>query len=196
MKNLYDALLRAQQSIDEVEKDKTNSFHKYKYVSAEAMIRACRAALAAQGLVLIAAETNFSPVSAHDAVKLVEHESKSSPRREPDGSEVPGALESKTSQLTAMANDFVAVLNREYHLAHCPSGECVVFHQAWPVVPEKGRPTDKANAAADTASLGYFLRDLLLVPRVDEATDLDHESRDEAPRPAAKPAQTGWRSKS
>lgn len=41
----------------------------------------------------------------------------------------------------------------------------------WPFAEEKGRPLDKALAGALTSSLGYWLRDLLLVPRDDEDMD-------------------------
>jgi hypothetical protein len=37
----------------------------------------------------------------------------------------------------------------------------------WPVTLERGRPLDKAVAIASTSSLGYLLRDLLLMARVD-----------------------------
>ena len=53
----------------------------------------------------------------------------------------------------------------------------------WPVVMEKGRPLDKAWASALTSSLAYFLRDLLLMPRVEAGTDLNDNSRDAAPAP-------------
>lgn len=48
----------------------------------------------------------------------------------------------------------------------------------WPVVCEKGRPLDKAWASALTSSLAYFLRDLLLMPRVEAGTDLNDNTRD------------------
>ena len=48
----------------------------------------------------------------------------------------------------------------------------------WPIIPEKGRPWDKAHAGALTSSLAYFLRDLLLMPRVEEGTDMDSGDRD------------------
>ena len=48
----------------------------------------------------------------------------------------------------------------------------------WPIIPEKGRPWDKAHAGALTSSLAYFLRDLLLMPRVEEGTDMDSGERD------------------
>ena len=39
----------------------------------------------------------------------------------------------------------------------------------WPVIEDKGRPFDKALAGALTTSQSYVLRDLLLIPREDEA---------------------------
>lgn len=44
-KNLASALLAAQKALPSVGKDAKNSFHHYAYVSAEAMIGACRDAL-------------------------------------------------------------------------------------------------------------------------------------------------------
>lgn len=41
------------------------------------------------------------------------------------------------------------------------------------VVPEKGKPLDKAIAAASTFSLGYFLRGLLQIPRVGSEQEVD-----------------------
>ena len=62
-------------------------------------------------------------------------------------------------------------------LAHS-SGESLALVKEWPIVPGAGRPLDKAVASADTTALGYLLRDLLLMPRVDESDDMDHGSRD------------------
>lgn len=56
-------------------------------------------------------------------------------------------------------------LIRQYILVH-ESGEAIVFFTRWPVMVEKGRPLDKATAIADTLSLSYLLRDLLLMPRI------------------------------
>lgn len=41
------------------------------------------------------------------------------------------------------------------------------------IIPIKGRPYDKAEATALTYSLAYFLRGLLLLPRVDEDAEVD-----------------------
>lgn len=91
------------------------------------------------------------------------------------------------------------VFRRTWTLAHEGGGTLTLEQVPWPIVPDKGRPIDKAVAGADTASLGYFLRDLLQIPRVDEGDDMDHDSRDrgrdrdrgahdERPDPRAEPA--------
>ena len=69
-------------------------------------------------------------------------------------------------------------LRRHFDLIH-EGGGSKVLSQVWPIVPEKGRPLDKAVAAADTAGLGYLLRSLLLLPRVEKGTDLDEPRGDE-----------------
>ena len=68
-------------------------------------------------------------------------------------------------------------LVRHYRVLH-ESGEHLDADQVWPVVPGNGRPLDKALASAATASLAYFLRDLLLLPRVEKGVDLDDNERD------------------
>jgi hypothetical protein len=72
--------------------------------------------------------------------------------------------------------DGQAILVRGYLLAH-EGGGAMTCAQEWPVVPEKGRPLDKAVASADTTSLAYFLRSLLLLPRVDPSDDMDSDAR-------------------
>jgi hypothetical protein len=59
----------------------------------------------------------------------------------------------------------------------------------WPIVIEKGRPLDKATAAAHTASLGYLLRDILLLPVVEKGEELDDPLRDELNQEEEKPAR-------
>lgn len=81
---------------------------------------------------------------------------------------------------------------RSFLLLH-ESGESVEIRQTWPVVPDRGRPLDKAVASADTTSLAYLLRDLLLMPRVDEADDMNarddtkHAPQPRQQKPPAKP---------
>jgi len=78
-------------------------------------------------------------------------------------------------------------LCRKFLLEHV-SGEQLVCACNWPICPEKGRPLDKATAIADTLSLAYFLRDLLLMPRVDPSDDL--AGRPDTGKPE-KPAANG-----
>lgn len=55
----------------------------------------------------------------------------------------------------------------DYTLMHS-SGEAMQFAGLpWPIIEQNGRPMDKALAGALTTSLAYFLRDLLLIPKVD-----------------------------
>lgn len=63
------------------------------------------------------------------------------------------------------------------------TGESMTNTVAMPYVSGKGRPTDKAVATALTASLNYWLRDLLLVPRVslDEEMSARRDEHDEEP---------------
>jgi len=153
---LATALLAAQRALPSVGKDAKNSFHHYSYVSAEAMIGACREALHGAGLTVRRAGWKY------------------------DGSPEGG------------------IVNSTFVLTHAPTGESVSDEIAWVCVPEKGRPIDKAMAGALTSSLGYYLRDLLLVPREDESEmdrrdDRTYEPRKAAPAPArqapARPTQ-------
>jgi hypothetical protein len=77
-------------------------------------------------------------------------------------------------------------LVRKFLLLHS-SGESVPIMLCWPIVPDKGRPLDKATGAAATTSLAYFLRDLLLMPRVDRADDV--AGRDDRSREQSTPRQ-------
>lgn len=65
------------------------------------------------------------------------------------------------------------------NLRHAPTGEMIDYQTEYPVIPDKGRPLDKALNAALTTSMAYWLRDLLLIPRVDEEVDTrdDRDSR-------------------
>ena len=85
------------------------------------------------------------------------------------------------SMLVGSVDTAVALLERRYALVH-KSGEERAIEQVWPVVPGKGRPIDKAVAAAYTASLGYMLRDLLLLARVEKGTDLDDREPEPPPK--------------
>jgi len=149
---LVAALLEAQQAIQGIAKDGENTFHRYRYVSAESMFRETRKVLADAGVSVLPLSTSIR----------VEERS----IRIPIGNRVVEGVEGH------------GILCRRYLVAH-RSGQSLEFSQEWPIVPENGRPLDKATGAADTASFSYFLRDLLLIPRVEQGTDLDGDDRDE-----------------
>lgn len=98
------------------------------------------------------------------------------------------------AELTVLGAGATAVhaLNRELLLVHA-SGEAVPLEVlGWPVIPDRGRPLDKAFASALTTSLAYLMRDLLQMPRVDPADDLggreDRPQKPPAPKPEPVPA--------
>lgn len=64
------------------------------------------------------------------------------------------------------------MLHATYVLAHS-SGECLEVLSETPIIPEKGRPEDKATATAETYNLAYTLRGLLLIERVEEGMQAD-----------------------
>lgn len=78
-------------------------------------------------------------------------------------------------------------LHRTFVLLH-ESGEERTIFVAVPVIPERGRPLDKAVAGASTTSLSYLLRDLLLMPRVDPDDDLAGREDRDPPAPQRQPA--------
>lgn len=154
-KALHDAIASAQGEAHAVEKDSRNQFHKYNYVSAEAMITDAKKVLGKHGLALVPQGFDLVPN--------------------------PGLmLETMNSRGEKSRHDAAGVLRSSWLLMHKGGGSLQVS-SAWPVVPEAGRPLDKAVAAARTASLNYLLRDLLQFPRVEEGTELDDDSRDAAP---------------
>lgn len=140
---LNKALAAAQKRAEAVEKDATNSFHKYRYASAEAIIAEARAALAEEGLAVMPVSTDRDPAQPDHVWKG-------------EG-----------------ADAFIDVPRRiraVYLLLH-ESGEEREFYFTTPVIPEKGRPEDKAEFGSRTENLGYALRDLLLLPRVQEGAE-------------------------
>lgn len=155
---LAEALDKARARCKAAHKDSTNTFHKYRYASAESILDEAKAALEGTGVALI-------PVR---------------------------------NELQVRGSGPNAVLNcHRWMLLTHSSGEAVPVEFDWPVIPDRGRPTDKAYASALTTGLAYYLRDLLTMPRVDPEDDIaGREDRDESaaapppkpPPPAAKPA--------
>lgn len=93
-----------------------------------------------------------------------------------------------SEELTVLGSGQLAIyaLNRELMLTHS-SGEFVPLEvRGWPVVPDRGRPLDKAYAIALTSSLSYKLRDLLQMPR---GTQDDVAAQDDRQTPASPPPQ-------
>lgn len=145
---LAQALAQAQASVSRVLKEDANSFHRYQYASAEALMQAWTEASAPVGLSLIRV-------------------SQSRTKDDDDGQRW---------------------LISEWQLLHV-SGEKMLLSDEWPIVPERGRPLDKAIASAKTSSLGYLLRDLMVAPRVLPGDDMDDSARDAANQAAAEKAE-------
>lgn len=141
---LLSALAKAQAQAHGVEKSSTNSFHRYRYASAEDVIAVSRQALAGTGLAFVCTSATVR-------------------WEEP------------------------AVLVARYALTHEAGGTLEITSET-PVIPEKGRPEDKAVATAKTYDLGYVLRGLLLLPRVEEGADVDARD-DRAKEPRSKRAR-------
>jgi len=81
-----------------------------------------------------------------------------------------GLILVRESYSVQWAQEAGAILYSNYLLVHAASGISVTSTQSpWFIIEAQGRPLDKALAGALTTSLSYFLRDLLLVPREDEA---------------------------
>ena len=132
------ALHEAQRLIGFVGKDSTNSHNRYKYTSAEHMIDSCRGILHDCGLVLEPTEVLHT---IHECTRVVGD-----------------SLETVQQMIVGCgfrATEIISGENREYVIEV-------------PVSDRKGTPYDKASLASQTTALNYLLRNLLLVPRVDE----------------------------
>jgi len=78
------------------------------------------------------------------------------------------------------------ILRASYILLH-ESGESMRIRRDLPIVVGKGRPMDKALLGAATETLGYLIRDLLLVPRQEtDVSGRDDTERRSKPKPAPK----------
>jgi hypothetical protein len=147
--SLAAALAKARDNCPDVPRNGWNSYHNYKYPTAQDIITAGRKGLKDTGLALILS----------------------------------------APQLDTLGNGASQVfsLKRRVALAHA-SGESVDLGELrWPVIPDRGRPLDKALAAACTTSLGELYRDLLQMPAFDPAED-QAARNDTGEAPAAAPA--------
>lgn len=152
------ALVTAQKTARGVEKDAKNSYHDYKYASSESLIDEGRRCLLTADLALFPTSRKF------DALDL---------RVEQTGTDKQGKPKPPKGA--------IGRVEMKYMLAHA-SGEAVEVESGTWVVPEAGRPEDKAEAAAVTSDLGYVLRGLLLLPRGMDTTPIDaRDDRDYTP---------------
>lgn len=131
---LFAAIARAIATAKSVEKGSENTYHRYKYASAESLIEEARSPLAAEGVCVLPSSWRVSP-------------------REGD-------------------SGYFADVDVTYLVAHSGGGS-ITCEARTPAIREKGRPEDKAVATALTYSLGYFLRGMLMLPRVDADHDVD-----------------------
>lgn len=152
---LFAALVQAQKNAKAVAKDSKNDHHKYNYASAESLIEEGRTSLSLAGLALLVTNVELVPGGGVDV-------------EDKDTGEVRRRMGAPTIQCT-------------YVLAH-ESGESITYRREWLVIEQKGRPLDKAQGGALTTSLGYAIRDVLMLPRDDEYADMDRrDDRDHKP---------------
>jgi len=78
----------------------------------------------------------------------------------------------RLNRAEARGDGVIGTAEVSYKLVH-RGGETWDFKSSMPVVVSKGRPDDKAYAAALTLTLAYTLRSLLLIPRDDQAAAID-----------------------
>jgi len=69
---------------------------------------------------------------------------------------------------TEVEGSGLMLIKTVFVVSHPESGDEREFTRDLPACPGKGRPEDKAALGSGTTSLSYFLRGLLLIPRVDE----------------------------
>lgn len=163
--SLAAALVAAQRDAKSVAKNAKNDFHGYKYASAEAIMEEARNALNGAGLAVLMTGWTIT-------VADVEYTD----------------VDKETGAATLM-KDQERTANVKFLVVHADSGDKLEGEIAMPVVPEKGRPLDKAVSTALTYAEGYYLRGLLCLPRGEAGADVDaRDDRDKEPRRAARPA--------
>ena len=89
-------------------------------------------------------------------------------------------------RIEVVPNTDWALLRRRFQLLHESGEEREPVEVQWPILPDKGRPLDKALGAALTEALAYYYRDLLRMPRV--KPDDTVAGRDDTSRGATAPA--------
>ena len=149
------ALVAAVRAAKALKHDKKNAYQSFTYTSAEALIAEARKALSQNGLVCFQAGWGWEPIAARDYTKYSNS----------------GDLKLATGKA------FVT-----FTVLH-ESGESIAGKVEVPVIPEKGRPEDKAMATALTMAESYYLRSLLMIPRSMSADEMN--ARNDGPADAA-----------
>jgi len=156
--NIAKALVVAQAAVVKVPHDGHNKHHDYRYTTAEAVIEAARGPMAAAGLAIVQMVGKLTPPS-----RITWWE---------QGADGPMEI----------VDTMPATVEVRHIITHESGDTWELPPMQTPVIPEKGRPWDKATATAGTYSLGYRLRDLLKMPRTDDADDLDRRNDDNTER--------------
>lgn len=149
---LVAALAKAIQDVGGVAKGGTNEHHGFDYTSADQMVDHCRSALASNGLTVLT--SNQTVVAG-------------------DGRAIGVELQLKGYKKEVGCS---AMLVTEYLLLHSDGGSMPITNEM-PIVPDSGRPIDKATLSASTESLSYMLRNLLLIPRGEGVAERDDTSK-------------------
>ena len=143
---LAQCIHKAQAEVESALKGSTNTFHGYKYASADEVVLVARDALTAAGLAWIVIE---------QSIELMDQ----------------GGPEDRGS--ASWAGGAVGFLRATYAMVCIDNGAMHCFKTEVPIIPEPGkssgwsRPLDKAVFGARTEANGYALRDALLIPRED-----------------------------
>lgn len=103
-----------------------------------------------------------------------------------DGSGLAVIPVSERMVILATSPQVTYALDRTLLLAHASGETCPIEVSGWPIIPERGRPLDKAYATALTSSLAYKLRDLLQMPRGNQFDD-DVSAADDRQTPVVVP---------
>ena len=160
---IWSALARAQGLVRSVDKDATNTFHRYSYASSEAIIDEARRVLSSCGL--SATQTGLRVIyHPPPAVEFV--------------------LDAKGNKRPAPQTGEIRMRLRVSH----PDGGSLPIVTTWHWQTENGRPPDKAIAGATTTALAYALRGLLLIPRGLEGEDRPDQRDDRD----YQPPRAGW----
>ena len=156
-------LVKARRAVKAVEKAATNTHQRYKYASADAIMAEALAALSEGGL-------TFSTLAW--AVGTVERQR---------------SIATESGEIVTVPE--IGLRLRCTHVLAAEDGACVVVTTDDAILPQNGRPEDKATFGALTESYAYALRGLLGIPRVDESISVSgRDDTRETPPPAARRA--------